>query len=89
MGKSPGRWIKTLLFGKKSRSHAKGTGTSVCILLLQRHSLTVHGAFLLYLFSVGMFEDGMLKISLILYNRIKKECALLFMGSYRRNPSPL
>ncbi|CAL9149191.1 unnamed protein product [Musa hybrid cultivar] len=28
MGKSPGRWIKTLLFGKKSRSHAKGTGTS-------------------------------------------------------------
>ncbi|URE27529.1 IQ calmodulin-binding motif [Musa troglodytarum] len=28
MGKSPGRWIKTLLFGKKSRSHAKGRGAS-------------------------------------------------------------
>ncbi|RRT85550.1 hypothetical protein B296_00003291 [Ensete ventricosum] len=38
MGKSPGRWLKALLFGKKSRSHAKGRGASVCILLLQRHS---------------------------------------------------
>ncbi|RWW89869.1 hypothetical protein BHE74_00001044 [Ensete ventricosum] len=28
MGKSPGRWLKSLLFGKKSRSHAKGRGAS-------------------------------------------------------------